>query len=264
MAAGAVGLMDGLISKPLEMIKLRQQFSASNFYTFRQAGRLIVQEGGYGALFRGWVPTALRETVGCIGFFVAYEASKVWATLEGNRRKKRRRDQSDENQKQGQGGVSGRRRRGRGRRSENININKKMPISKEQLDLLKRNVMNPSVMVVLFAGGMAGLGYVFSSEPLELLSILMQTDVPVTQNTVKVGQKIYRYANMQDCFKQVVRDGGFKALYKGVTPTAIRALPAYGASFLGYEKTVEFIEWQRKSPEERQRYRDTGIQGNEK
>ncbi len=53
IAAGTVGLMDGLISKPLEMIKLRQQFSATHFYSFRQAGRIIVEEGGYSALFRG-------------------------------------------------------------------------------------------------------------------------------------------------------------------------------------------------------------------
>ncbi len=116
--------------------------------------------------------------------------------------------------------------------------------------------MNPSVLVVLFAGGMAGLGYVFTSEPFELLSMLMQTDVPIVNNNVQVGEKLYRYANVQDCFQQVVSKGGYKALYKGVTPTAIRALPAYGASFLGYEMTVEFIEWRRMSPEEQQQQRE--------
>ena len=53
-----------------------------------------------------------------------------------------------------------------------------------------------------------------------------------------------------------IQEGGYKALYKGVTPTAIRALPAYGASFLGYEKTVEFIEWRRLTQEERDEERE--------
>ena len=86
-AAGFTGMLDGFTSKPLEMIKLRQQLEVSSKtgMSIREAFKAIVQEGEAGLgcgsallnLFRGWLPTVLRETLGCMGFFAAYEVTKV-------------------------------------------------------------------------------------------------------------------------------------------------------------------------------------------
>jgi len=77
IASATTGLIDGLASKPFEMIKSRQQIvSSSNRLRSTVAIRTLLEEGGIATFFRGWFPTMLRDSLGNAAFFVAYQTVK--------------------------------------------------------------------------------------------------------------------------------------------------------------------------------------------
>ncbi len=220
VAAGFTGMLDGFTSKPLEMIKLRQQLkdSSSMAMSIGQTFRHIAQEGGCRAgagsglrnLFRGWAPTVLRESLGCMGFFAAYEVTKVnMGTWERERRAR------EVMRQQGIG-------------------NKQKAVQDAD------GVYEPSTGVILVAGAMAGLAYVLTSHPFEICCVLMQTDIPVLSKTL--GGMVYRYTGMWQCLKSIVATGGWLALYRGAGTSIMRAIPSYAASWWGYELTLNVIE----------------------
>ena len=92
---------------------------------------------------------------------------------------------------------------------------------------------------VLLAGGVAGAAYVLTSQPFETTAIHMQLDNP----------RIPQYKGMLDCMVLCVRRSGFGGLYKGMTPTLLRALPSYSAAFFGYEYAL--LAYQRMASGER-------------
>lgn len=77
-SAFATGCMDVFFTKPFEMIKLRQQASTSELShaPFIVRAKTLASEGGILNLYRGWVPTLLRESLGSIAFFAVYKLSK--------------------------------------------------------------------------------------------------------------------------------------------------------------------------------------------
>lgn len=85
--------------------------------------------------------------------------------------------------------------------------------------------------IILASGGVAGFAYVLVAHPFETMAVLIQLD----------DAKSPQYRNLRDCFSQVVRERGVLGLYRGVTPTLIRAFPAYAAAFLGYEYTLRLL-----------------------
>ena len=217
-AAGFTGMLDGFTSKPLEMIKLRQQLTDSStmHMSIGETYRAIVREGGragaggLGNLFRGWLPTVLRETLGCMGFFAAYEVTKVNL---GNWERKRRIAQ----------------------------VRKQQGVGNKQKELQDADeAYEPSTAIILIAGAMAGLAYVITSHPLEICCVLMQTDIPVVNK--RFGNAVYRYAGMRGCLRCIFSSGGWPALYRGAGTSVMRAIPSYAASWWGYELTLEIIE----------------------
>ena len=77
IASAATGLIDGLSSKPFEMIKSRQQIvTSSKRLRATVAIRTLLEEGGLSTFFRGWFPTMLRDSLGNAAFFVAYQTVK--------------------------------------------------------------------------------------------------------------------------------------------------------------------------------------------
>lgn len=48
---------------------------------------------------------------------------------------------------------------------------------------------------------------------------------------------------VRDVFRELMAKDGILALYKGVTPVMLRAFPANGACFLGYEVAMKFLNW---------------------
>lgn len=85
--------------------------------------------------------------------------------------------------------------------------------------------------IILASGGVAGFAYVLVAHPFETAAVLIQLD----------DVKAPKYRGLGDCFSQVIRERGLLGLYRGVTPTLIRAFPAYAAAFLAYEYTLKLL-----------------------
>jgi solute carrier family 25 (mitochondrial carnitine/acylcarnitine transporter), member 20/29 len=75
-AAGATGFFDALVYKPLEVIKLKMQVASEAPSSFIQFTKKFFRERGVAGLYRGLLPTLIRETIGSIAFFAAYEITK--------------------------------------------------------------------------------------------------------------------------------------------------------------------------------------------
>mmetsp|Transcript_37058 Transcript_37058/g.37719 ORF Transcript_37058/g.37719 Transcript_37058/m.37719 type:complete len:319 (+) Transcript_37058:116-1072(+) len=176
-AAAGTGVIDAIVYKPLEVIKLKQQVALHNS-TFLNITRDMYLDSGWRGMYRGMTPTVLREAIGSAAFFSVYEICKSYLCYRSNTP--------------------------RG---------------------------DASSSVVLISGGIAGMGYVLVAHPFETTALLIQLD-----NAHKP-----RYAGMLDCARQVVLRSGFLGLYRGVTPTLLRAVPAYAAAFYGYEWALKMF-----------------------
>jgi len=89
-----------------------------------------------------------------------------------------------------------------------------------------------SVSKTLFCGGMAGVFNWLVAIPPDVLKSRLQTAPAGT------------YPNgVRDVFRELMAKDGIFALYKGVTPVMLRAFPANGACFLGYEVAMKFLNW---------------------
>lgn len=91
-----------------------------------------------------------------------------------------------------------------------------------------RKEVNP--LYVLCAGGIAGMiDWAYSIVP-DTLKSRIQT----VQNV--------QYIGIADAYRTLVRTEGYRALFKGVGPILLRAMPANAACFFGYEMTIKFMD----------------------
>lgn len=68
--------------------------------------------------------------------------------------------------------------------------------------------------------------------PADVLKSRLQTAAPGT------------YPNgIRDVFRELMRNEGPMALYKGVTPVMLRAFPANAACFIGFEIAMKFLNY---------------------
>eukprot|EP01091_Cochliopodium_minus_P016062 TRINITY_DN58_c1_g1_i1.p1 TRINITY_DN58_c1_g1~~TRINITY_DN58_c1_g1_i1.p1 ORF type:complete len:299 (-),score=66.53 TRINITY_DN58_c1_g1_i1:39-935(-) len=89
-----------------------------------------------------------------------------------------------------------------------------------------------SVLATLFAGGCAGVTNWLGCIPIDTLKSKYQT--------APDG----KYPNgIRDVFRDVVRNEGYGALYRGIGPTMIRAFPANAACFLGVETALKALAY---------------------
>ncbi|KAL8604354.1 hypothetical protein ACOMHN_028117 [Nucella lapillus] len=89
-----------------------------------------------------------------------------------------------------------------------------------------------SISRTLFAGGMAGIFNWMVAIPPDVLKSRLQT--------APHG----KYPNgIRDVARELLREDGILALYRGVTPVMLRAFPANAACFLGYEIALKFLNW---------------------
>lgn len=89
-----------------------------------------------------------------------------------------------------------------------------------------------SIPQTLFAGGMAGIFNWMVAIPPDVLKSRLQTAPTGT------------YPNgVRDVFRQLMKEEGVLALYKGATPVMLRAFPANAACFLGFELAMKFLNW---------------------
>ncbi|EDV24504.1 uncharacterized protein TRIADDRAFT_25969 [Trichoplax adhaerens] len=85
---------------------------------------------------------------------------------------------------------------------------------------------------VLFAGGMAGVFNWMVALPADTLKSRLQT---APEGKYPRG--------VRDVFRELIREEGVGALYKGITPVMLRAFPANAACFLAVEITMKILNW---------------------
>ncbi|KJE93551.1 substrate carrier family protein [Capsaspora owczarzaki ATCC 30864] len=83
------------------------------------------------------------------------------------------------------------------------------------------------------AGGLAGIAYWIGTYPLDAIKSKMQTDASDRSKRL--------YSSIADCVKQTYRTSGINGFYKGFGVCMLRAFPANGACFLGYETAKKFL-----------------------
>lgn len=84
----------------------------------------------------------------------------------------------------------------------------------------------------ILAGGAAGISYWIVGMPPDVLKSRLQTAPPGT------------FPNgIRDVFRELMQKEGPSALYKGVTPVMLRALPANAACFIGFEIAMNFLNY---------------------
>ncbi|CAH0383113.1 unnamed protein product [Bemisia tabaci] len=91
---------------------------------------------------------------------------------------------------------------------------------------------DPGIFTTIFAGGMAGVSNWLVGMPPDTLKSRLQT---APEGTYPNG--------IRDVFKKLRKEEGLKALYRGCAPVMIRAFPANGACFVGYEFAQSALAW---------------------
>lgn len=84
----------------------------------------------------------------------------------------------------------------------------------------------------IMAGGSAGIANWLVGMPADVLKSRLQT---APEGTYPNG--------IRDVFRNLMKNEGPLALYKGVTPVMLRAFPANAACFVGFEVAMKFLNW---------------------
>lgn len=91
---------------------------------------------------------------------------------------------------------------------------------------ISRKDLNP--LSVMLAGGVAGvINWCYGIVP-DTLKSRIQTD----------GE----HKGISEVYRTLVRTEGYKALFKGIGPVMVRAIPANAACFLGFEVAISFMD----------------------
>ena len=101
--------------------------------------------------------------------------------------------------------------------------------------LLQKSVFSRSDFFPSFiAGGLAGICTWFTSYPFDIMKARLQMDGVHALH----GER--QYKGMVDCFVKICKEGGVRRLFKGLTPTLLRAFVWSAAAF----PAVEFVKLQ--------------------
>ena len=82
----------------------------------------------------------------------------------------------------------------------------------------------------LISGGFAGCTYWLSCYPLDVI-----------KNRMMAASDDKAYKGMTDCFRQILRNEGWRGFFVGFSPCVLRAFPANAAAFLGFEMAMRAL-----------------------
>ncbi|KAF8126273.1 mitochondrial carrier [Boletus edulis] len=89
------------------------------------------------------------------------------------------------------------------------------------------------VWALLASGSTGGIAYWLSSYPLDVIKSRVQLrPTPPTSRP-------WTYINEE--LRAIISEGGFKGLFRGLSPSLLRSIPAAGSTFAAYELTREFL-----------------------
>jgi solute carrier family 25 carnitine/acylcarnitine transporter 20/29 len=82
----------------------------------------------------------------------------------------------------------------------------------------------PSLFTTFVAGGLGGFGFWGVVYPLDLIKSRIQSD--------SLELKDRKYKGITDCFRQTLKAEGWSGLFRGYTPSIVRAVPVNACVFL--------------------------------
>ncbi|GMK58714.1 hypothetical protein CspeluHIS016_0601560 [Cutaneotrichosporon spelunceum] len=95
---------------------------------------------------------------------------------------------------------------------------------------------NIPVWALLVSGACGGVGYWLASYPLDIAKSRIQlADKPPMKGHWLQGGYVVKE------LKTIVAEGGVKALFRGIGPSLVRAVPAAGSTFVAFEVTRDYI-----------------------
>nr|QKK35461.1 mitochondrial MC09 [Starmerella bombicola] len=178
VCGGAAGLANSFLASPIEQIRIRLQTqteaSAVKLLGPIDAVKKIVKLGGIGhGLFRGLVPTIIRELHGMGMYFMAAEAC-----------------------------------------------------IKQEMQKMNKTRSEVQSWHVCCYGGVAGIAMWLSVYPIDVIKSRFQTD--------SLSPKDRRFTSIMQCYRDTVANG-YKGIFKGFTPTLLRAVPVNAITFLAFD-----------------------------
>lgn len=106
-------------------------------------------------------------------------------------------------------------------------------------EILTRSNEPVSTLNMLVAGGFAGVASWGSIYPIDVIKSRMQLDGMSSQSI---------YKNSFDCLRKSVQADGYICLFRGLTPTLIRAFPVNAVTFTVVEWTMKLLSGDIKLP----------------
>jgi len=89
------------------------------------------------------------------------------------------------------------------------------------------------VWALLASGSTGGIAYWLSCYPLDVIKSRIQL------RPTPPSSRPWTYINEE--LRAIVSEGGFKGLFRGLSPSLLRSIPAAGSTFAAYELTREFL-----------------------
>jgi len=174
------GLVNTVVVAPMELVKCTMQAPGGDkmYGSSFRCAHSIVSQHGVRALFRGSVPTILREVPSYVGYFASYEGLK-------------------------------------------------------QLYKERYGEMGPAAVCGI--GGIAGVVTWTVSYPQDVIKSHIQLQDP---NKPLRYKAILFDGGFWRCGNHLVQQEGWRSLWRGYTPCALRSVPANAAGFFVYEQVV--------------------------
>lgn len=88
---------------------------------------------------------------------------------------------------------------------------------------------NLNGLELMVAGGLSGVAGWLSTYPVDVIKTRIQAQSLSHQK---------RYASMWDCGQRIVKEEGWRVLWRGTAATVLRAFPTNAVIFLGYSWTM--------------------------
>ncbi|KAL5531173.1 hypothetical protein ACEPAG_4049 [Sanghuangporus baumii] len=203
LAGVGAGIVSSSITCPIELIKIRQQNIVDRQASAREVALDIVRKNGIRGLYRGIVPTAMRD-FGYGAYFATYEATCRYFS--------RVRPQIDPPHPTDPSSL---------------------------LDEAEKDMVTLSWPGLLFAGALAGVTGWIATFPFDVV----KTRVQSVDRSSEKDRASHPYRNTLSTIVNSYRSEGIACFFRGLTPTIIRAVPVNMATFGIFELMVNLLSF---------------------
>ncbi|KAE8214195.1 hypothetical protein CF327_g2373 [Tilletia walkeri] len=207
MSGAAAGLANAFVAGPIEHIRIRLQTQTTKVYT----GPLdcfskITAAAGPTGIFRGMVPTLLREGVGTGTYFLVYESLVQWYL---------------------------------GRLGPGTTRADLPTLNAMAFGATAGVSVGASIVTVKALGQSSDLWFFLpqlwlSAYPFDVIKSRLQTDA--------IQASSRQYTGPLDCAAQIMRTSGLRGFLKGLGPTLVRAPIANAATFAAFETAARNLD----------------------